>query len=65
MSRYKEMKYLGEGSFGTVVLAKSLTTGREYAIKRVALAGLSPRILDEILNQKRLLHPHVIRFKVR
>jgi len=53
---------LGKGSYGDVVLATA-HTGDQRAIKRVPFNRLSHRILDEVLNQKRLVHPHIIGFK--
>jgi len=61
--QYTVTGHLGNGTYGDVVLATAIATGRQYAIKRVPFNRLGPRILDEILNQKRLRHPHIIQFK--
>ena len=39
MQRYKIVRVLGDGTFGTVKLAKSVTTGKTVAIKLWVTAG--------------------------
>ena len=49
-----------------VVAALNRMDGRQYAIKKIALAGHSPaayaRVLREVATLSRLQHPHVVRY---
>lgn len=47
--RYKVIRYLGKGSYGTVFVAEELSTGKQFAIKKI------PRVFDNLTNAKRLL----------
>ncbi|GBF95923.1 sulfur stress regulator [Raphidocelis subcapitata] len=62
--RYELLQELGQGAFGSVMLAKDTLTGELVAIKSVERDFLSRRcVRDEILNHASLHHPHVIGFR--
>ncbi|XP_018421310.1 PREDICTED: 3-phosphoinositide-dependent protein kinase 1 [Nanorana parkeri] len=63
---FKFGKILGEGSFSTVVLAKELTTGREYAIKilqkrHIVKEKKVPYVTRERDVMSRLDHPFFVK----
>jgi serine/threonine protein kinase len=66
-SRYRLSRWIGKGSFGQVMLAEDLGSGRFVAIKRVtALSGHCReknmlRLLREISLQRRLDHPNIVK----
>ena len=63
-NRYDVKKQIGAGSYGSVVKAVDLTTGKEVAIKRIGhvfddlIDG--KRILREIALLKKLHHPNIV-----
>lgn len=60
---YKTLKFLGEGAFGSVLLASHIPTSIEYAVKLIQ-RGRETKYLDsEIINHSLLQHPHIVRFK--
>jgi len=68
---FQEIRQLGRGAFGRVVLAVNRLDGREYAIKKVRMATrggnpVSPaaaaRVLREVATLSRLEHDAVVRY---
>ena len=68
---FQEIRMLGRGAFGRVVLAVNRLDGREYAIKKVRMATrsggpVSPaaaaRVLREVATLSRLEHNAVVRY---
>tara|TARA_B100000795_G_C22780566_1_gene432067 strand:+ start:114 stop:1820 length:1707 start_codon:yes stop_codon:yes gene_type:complete len=69
---YEHVERLGEGAFGSVYSAKSLTDGRRYAVKRIpfffqaheafGLAKLRTQVLREGKILAALDHPNVVRY---
>jgi len=47
--KFKVIRYLGKGSYGTVFVAEELATGKQVAIKKI------PKCFDNLTNAKRLL----------
>ncbi|MEW5305611.1 MAG: hypothetical protein WDW38_008094 [Sanguina aurantia] len=61
--RYIKIDKLGQGNFGTVVLARNLTTGELVACKLLKRTDMNKYVEGEIINHSLLRHPHVIQFK--
>lgn len=66
LSDFSEVKELGRGAYGVVVLAINRFDGRSYAVKRVRLSQQTPseyaRIMREVATLSRLQHPNVVRY---
>jgi len=66
LNQYREVKTLGEGSFGKVKLAKHKVTGQEVAMKiisrrKLVSRDMAGRIEREIQYLQLLRHPHIIK----
>jgi translation initiation factor 2-alpha kinase 4 len=60
---FEEIEFLGRGGFGSVVKAQNLIDGRFYAIKKVKLNDLDPKILlREVQTISRLNSDFVVRY---
>ena len=61
-----EIRELGRGAFGVVFLVRRASDGKEYAMKRVALLGISPEerkaAVAELALLRDLHHPGCVRF---
>ncbi|XP_042985524.1 eIF-2-alpha kinase GCN2 isoform X3 [Carya illinoinensis] len=66
LSDFEELKPLGHGGFGHVVLCKNKLDGRQYAVKKIRLKDkilpVNDRILREVATLSRLQHQHVVRY---
>lgn len=66
LNDFEELRSLGHGSFGHVVLCKNKLDGRQYAMKKIRLKDKSlpvnDRILREVATLSRLQHQHVVRY---
>jgi serine/threonine-protein kinase SRK2 len=56
--KYRTIKHLGNGAFGSVVLAES-SDGQQVAIKLLKRSAMNKYVETEILNHSMLWHPHV------
>eukprot|EP00884_Botryococcus_braunii_P001785 jgi/Botrbrau1/11607/Bobra.247_1s0021.1 len=63
--KYQTIDWLGEGSFGFVLLAQNLQTGEEVAIKfwPRGPGTITKNVQREVLNHSSFLHPHIVQFK--
>ncbi|KAK9915945.1 hypothetical protein WJX75_006306 [Coccomyxa subellipsoidea] len=62
--KYQKIRDLDKGTFGFVQLAVDLTTGEQVAIKFIERSQeVSKYVEREILNHKRLIHPHIVQLK--
>ena len=66
LSQYKQVKVLGEGSFGKVKLAQHKVTGQEVAMKiisrrKLVSRDMAGRVEREIQYLQLLRHPHIIK----
>ena len=69
LSQYREVRTLGEGSFGKVKLAQHKVTGQEVAMKIISRCKLisrdmAGRVEREIQYLQLLRHPHIIKLYV-
>jgi len=69
LSQYREVRTLGEGSFGKVKLAQHKVTGQEVAMKIISRRKLisrdmAGRVEREIQYLQLLRHPHIIKLYV-
>ncbi|WVZ04349.1 hypothetical protein V8G54_025155 [Vigna mungo] len=64
LNDFEELRPLGHGGFGHVVLCKNKLDGRQYAVKKIRLKDKSmpDRILREVATLSRLQHQHVVRY---
>ncbi|KAA0033032.1 eIF-2-alpha kinase GCN2 isoform X5 [Cucumis melo var. makuwa] len=66
LNDFEELKPLGHGGFGHVVLCKNKLDGRHYAVKKIRLKDkilpVNDRILREVATLSRLQHQHVVRY---
>lgn len=66
LNDFEELKPLGHGGFGHVVLCKNKLDGRQYAVKKIRLKDkilpVDDRILREVSTLSRLQHQHVVRY---
>lgn len=66
LNDFEEIRFLGKGGFGNVVLCKNKLDGRQYAIKKIRLKDKSidvnEKILREVATLSRLQHQHVVRY---
>lgn len=66
LNDFEELRSLGHGGFGYVVLCKNKLDGRQYAVKKIRLKDKNPllddRILREVATLARLQHQHVVRY---
>lgn len=62
--RYRKVKNLNRGAFGTVQLALDLWAGENVAIKFMERGpGMTKYVERELVQHRMLVHPHVIQFK--
>ncbi|XP_054816173.1 eIF-2-alpha kinase GCN2 isoform X2 [Prosopis cineraria] len=66
LNDFEELRPLGHGGFGHVVLCRNKLDGRQYAVKKIRLNDKSmpvnDRILREVATLSRLQHQHVVRY---
>ncbi|XP_020881013.1 eIF-2-alpha kinase GCN2 isoform X1 [Arabidopsis lyrata subsp. lyrata] len=66
LNDFEELKPLGQGGFGHVVLCKNKLDGRQYAVKKIRLKEkeipVNSRIVREVATLSRLQHQHVVRY---
>ncbi|VFQ81070.1 unnamed protein product [Cuscuta campestris] len=66
LNDFEELRPLGHGGFGHVVLCKNKLDGRQYAVKKILMKDKNPPLNDHILREvttlSRLQHQHVVRY---
>ncbi|CAN6448832.1 unnamed protein product [Victoria cruziana] len=66
LNDFEEIRSLGRGAFGHVVLCRNKLDGRHYAVKRIPVKDKRPSVNDKILREvatlSRLQHQHVVRY---
>ena len=53
--KYKILKILGQGAFGTVYEVINIDDNRHYAIKKIQINDASKEELDKIKNESKIL----------
>ncbi|EAO00209.1 putative protein kinase [Trypanosoma cruzi] len=66
MSKYRNVKSIGKGSFGEAVLVRSKTDGKRYVVKAIESASMTSKEKRDVQNEIRILsavnHPNIIRY---
>ena len=65
--KYNQVKFLGEGSYGKVILSEDKVTKSKVAIKYIDFSKMSEYEKDKILQEGQILfkveHKNIIRFE--
>ena len=66
-SKYQQIKFLGKGGFGRVILAKDKDSNSNVAIKYIDFEGMDEYDIDKVVQEGRLLskfiHKNIIKFE--
>ena len=66
-SKYNQIKFLGEGGFGKVILAKDKNTNSKVAIKYIDFEEMNQDAIEKVIQEGHLLfkikHKNIIKFK--
>ncbi|EAY10186.1 hypothetical protein TVAG_118380 [Trichomonas vaginalis G3] len=66
MEKYKQIKELGEGSYGKAILVQERGTDKKYVIKEIRLYGVTEQerqdALKEVTILKTLQHPYIVSY---
>ena len=66
-SKYNQIKFLGQGGFGKVILAKYKNTNLNVAIKYIYFEGMDEDEIEKVIQEGQLLfkfkHKNIIKFK--
>ena len=66
-SKYNQIKFLGQGGFGKVILAKDKYTNLNVAIKYIDFEGMDEDEIEKVIQEGQLLfkfkHKKIIKFK--
>lgn len=67
MDRYHKLNMIGNGTFGSVWLVESKTSGNKYAVKELSVRTMSDTdrhlALNEVKILSKLKHKNIIRYK--
>ena len=67
LNEFEQLKRIGTGSYSNVYKVSRIEDGKEYALKKVKMTGLSSKEKENALNEVRILasinHPNVISYK--
>eukprot|EP00668_Euglena_longa_P032383 GGOE01041699.1.p1 GENE.GGOE01041699.1~~GGOE01041699.1.p1 ORF type:complete len:318 (-),score=92.27 GGOE01041699.1:282-1235(-) len=65
--KFETLRSIGKGAFGTVLLLKDRTTGKEWIAKSIDTSQLTENQQDLAMNEARVLaklqHPHIIQYE--
>ena len=66
-AKYKAVRQIGKGTFGTALLVEAPATGKKYVMKRIRLARMTRQQRDAALLEMSLLskleHPNILEYK--
>ena len=67
LNDFEKLTLIGTGSYSSVYKVQRIADGKEYALKKVKMSGLSDKEKENALNEVRFLasinHPNVIAYK--
>lgn len=67
LNEFENFTLIGTGSYSSVYKVQRIADGKEYALKKVKMGGLSDKEKENALNEVRFLasinHPNVIAYK--
>ena len=67
LNDFEKLTRIGTGSYSSVYKVERIEDGRQYALKKVKMSGLSTKEKENSLNEVRFLasinHPNVISYK--
>ena len=67
LNDFEKLTRIGTGSYSSVYKVQRIVDGKEYALKKVKMSGLSQKEKENALNEVRFLasinHPNVISYK--
>lgn len=61
--RFEEVRALGSGAFGVVLLVREVSTQTMLAMKVLKRREVDTHVVNEIINHSLLRHPHVVQFR--
>ena len=66
-SKYNQIKFLGQGGFGKIILAKYKNTNLNVAIKYIYFEGMDEDEIEKVIQEGQLLfkfkHKNIIKLK--
>lgn len=67
MEKFKKIKIIGSGTFGSAWLVESFASGRKYALKELAVSVPNGQDQRAAMNEVRILaqlkHKNIVRYK--
>ncbi|XP_053184711.1 interferon-induced very large GTPase 1-like [Scomber japonicus] len=67
MDKYEQVKKIGKGGFGTVILVKSKEDGHQYVIKEIDISEMSTEETEKAQHEVEVLskmsHPNIVQYK--
>eukprot|EP00878_Enallax_costatus_P041560 GHUV01048370.1.p1 GENE.GHUV01048370.1~~GHUV01048370.1.p1 ORF type:complete len:172 (+),score=39.24 GHUV01048370.1:477-992(+) len=61
-SNYQYVRELGRGAFGSVILARDVSSDSLVAVKKINRSQVQGYTESELVNHSMLRHPHIVKF---